>query len=174
MATWIPSAEAFGTPGVLLGVGVSSVASQEAFGTATVINTSVTLVFPASVLSAQAVGTPTQAYLLAPPGVVSETQVAAPSLKTAVVVLLSSATARGHGRLTIPLVLGAGVVTGSADLSGTSVFVYYASAHAEGQGDLVWNGPLPAQGRGTLQGSPEVVRYPRYTAPSVARSPWWP
>jgi hypothetical protein len=61
---WIPSAEAFGTPTQILGIGTAGILSAEVFGTADITHSDVTLVHPTSISSAETFGTAAQAFVL--------------------------------------------------------------------------------------------------------------
>lgn len=160
MSTWIPSAEAFGTPSQVLVLGVAGVPSAEAFGTATVLNTSVTTIQLPGIQSGEAFGHPTQIFI-ADPGIPSAEAFGHPVVLSTNHVILCSATARGYGRLTIGQILASGTVVGTGTLIDPAILIIWQSGTAVGHGQLLWNGPSVIRGTGTLLAYMEVAQAPR-------------
>ena len=163
--TWIPSAEAFGTPTQILGVGPSGIPSAEAFGTAGITHSSVTLVQPTGIPSAETFGAATQTFVLGAKGISTGEAFGHPSVNTTVTTLLCSGVATGKGELFVGDRTLSGLITGSSTLTTTIVRVISLDPVLYGFGDFFWSGPLPSYGEGFLRGFFEVVRVPRPVCP---------
>lgn len=167
-ATWIPSAEAFGTPQEVLILGAAGIASGEAFGTATVLNTSIITVVPTSIPSGEAFGTPFIAKVLGPSGIVSQEAFGTPVVNTTYTLILCSATAHGQGQLLIGQISLAGTAIGTGILTDPAVVIHWMSGFVLGSGQLLWNGPAVIYGTGTLTGLMQVLRVPAPICPIAA------
>lgn len=168
MPTWIPSAEAFGAPKLAMVLGVTGTPSAEAFGTASVTHSSVTLIQPVGIPSAEAMGTPALGAPLLPVGIPSAGAFGTPTIKTTVTTLLASGTATGQGQLLIGQVSLAGTVTSTGTLTGSAVGLFIVGGAIFGSGQLVWYGPLPLQGSGGLLGFMELLKPPPPICPPAA------
>jgi hypothetical protein len=142
-------------------LGVSGIASEEAFGAATVLNTSIITVAPTSIPSEEAFGAPFVATVLAPTGITSQEAFGAAVVVSTYTTILCSGTAYGSGQLSIGQVLLAGTTTGSSTPSASAVIVHLMGGATIGQGQLVWNGPNPINGVGSLVGNLELICVPR-------------
>jgi hypothetical protein len=158
--TWIPSAEAFGNPTQELILGASGIPSAEAFGTATVTHSSVIYVLPIGIPSGEAFGDPVVGGRIAPLGIPSQEAFGTAVIDTVTSPIYCSGTVFGYGSLTVGQVFLAGIATGSATVTGASVRVISLDPVVRGSGNLLWSGPSPITGYGTIVGLLEVDRVP--------------
>lgn len=161
MSTWIPSAEAFGSPAQVLILGATGVPSGEGFGGASITHSSVTLLQPVGIPSSETPGQAEQAFLLGPGGIPSRAAFGSTVVNTTVLSLICAGTTRGQGHLTLGEILLSGVFLGSGTLGpATAILQCLASGTAYGRGTLLWSGPSPARGTGTLRGGIVLTVYP--------------
>ena len=163
--TWIPSAEAFGTPTQILGVGPSGIPSAEAFGTADITHSSVTLVQPTGIPSAETFGSPSQAFVLDPSGIPSAASFGSSVVNETTTVLLVSGSTFGTSLLLLGDVPLAATFTGTSELTATVIRVISLDPTIYGYGDLFWRGPLPVYGVAILSVFLDLVRVPRPLCP---------
>ncbi len=151
--TWIPSAEAFGTPSLGLTIGAIGIPSAEAFGTATVTFSSVILVQPVGISSGEAFGSPTTELVLGPVGIPSAEVFGVTDVNKVITALLCSATVSGRGQLLIGQRLVSGTVTGAGVLEALSfIRILPLGGATYGLGQLTWSGPGLLEGSGVLTG----------------------
>lgn len=165
--TWIPSAEAFGTPTQILGVGPEGIPSAEAFGAASITHSSVTLVQPTGIPSGETFGATSQAFVLDPSGIPSAETFGSSVVNEATTVLLVSGSTSGTSLLLLGDVPLAATFTGTSDLTATVIRVISLDPTIYGYGDLVWSGPLPVYGVAILSAFLDLVRVPRPLCPPL-------
>ena len=161
MSTWIPSAEAFGSPSQVTILGASGVPSTEAFGDATITHSSVTLVQPVGALSGEAFGTATQVRVLGPQSVSSREAFGTTYVNTSLTTLLCSGTVYGHGTLTLGEILLSGAFHGAGTLDAVAVLQLLLGGAVWGSGKLLWSGPLPVYGTGSLTAFLQLLTPPK-------------
>ena len=150
--TWIPSGEAFGIPKLTRTIGVSSIPSAEAFGTAVVFNSSVTTLVAVGIPTGVAFGTPTQAFLPGPVGIPSGAVIPSPLVKSAYTTILCSGTTSGTGILSIPVLLLSGTTAGTATVTGDATLVLLLRGLIQGVGTLGGHFPDPLIGTSLMVG----------------------
>ncbi len=158
--TWIPSAEAFGTPTLDIVLGAIGIPSAEAFGTATITHSSVILVQPTGIPSAEAFGSALTTISIEPLGLPSQEAFGTPTFNTTTTAMLCSATVYGSGVLSIGQHLSSGTVYGLGALSGTPIHIINLDPVIYGSGTLTWSGPGLIQGYGTIVGYLAFARVP--------------
>lgn len=159
--TWIPSAEAFGTPTLGTVLGPTGIPSAEAFGTADITHSSVILVRPTGIPSAESFGTLTTGLTVSMSSIPSGEAFGTPDVNSTTTVLLNSGRAYGRGSLTIGRIVLAGTINGSGVLVPT-FFVRILSLDPViyGHGRLLWSGPGLLEGYGTITGFLAIAQVP--------------
>jgi hypothetical protein len=144
---------------------VGGIPSAEAFGTADVYNSSITTLEPVGIASGQVVGTPALAFVLTPLGIPSGLVFGSTVVNPTVTSLLASGTTVGSAQVTEGDLTASGIVYGTGTLSGSHIRIIVLDPVVMGRGSLLWSGPLPVYGMGSLVSLLEVMRYPRPVCP---------